>query len=407
MTSKFLLAAASAGLLFGAVQGAAAADAPKPPPITHAIAQALMDAQKAGNAKDYPTALAAIEKAKAVAGAKPYDTLMINRFAMGIHIGMNDLAAADVDAEAAADTDPGTIPDADKASVYKPALQLAMNSKHYDKAAKYAKMYLATTPPPPAADVGLAAQAMYLGGDFAGATAVAQKNIDAATAAGQRPQRNDLDIILATQVKQKDEVGAEKTLEALVANYNVQEDWNQIMGVALTTKGMRDIDYVYMGRLMFQQGGKITPSDASLIGSTASRLAFYGDAVQAQKLGGTGYPDAAVKADADKKTMPAQIAAGTKQNGQYNVKLAEALYGYGMYPEAITAAQLAKSKGGATDPTEPDMVIGMSQTAAGQYPAAATTFGAINQSNPASARVVRLWGYFAKGKANPSTAPAN
>ena len=78
-----------------------------------------------------------------------------------------------------------------------------------------------------------------------------------------------------------------------------------------------------------------------------------------------------------------------------------------MYPEAITAAQLAKSKGGATDPTEPDMVIGMSQTAAGQYPAAATTFGAINQSNPASARVVRLWGYFAKGKANPSTAPAN
>ena len=158
--------------------------------------------------------------------------------------------------------------------------------------------------------------------------------------------------MLATQVKQKDEVGAEKSLETLVANYNSPEDWNQIMGVALTTKGMRDIDYVYMGRLMFQQGGKITPSDASLIGSTASRLAFYGDAVQAQKLGGTGYPDAVAKADADKKTMPAQIAAGAKQNGQYNVKLAEALYGYGMYPEAITAAQLAKSKGGATDPTE-------------------------------------------------------
>ncbi|HYS46196.1 MAG TPA: hypothetical protein VEM35_07140, partial [Rhizomicrobium sp.] len=344
--------------------------------------------------------------AKAVSGPTPYDTLMINRFSMGIHIGMNDLAAAGMDAEAAADTDPSQIPDADKSAVYKPALQLAMNSKHYDKAMKYAKLYMATTPPPSASDMALATQALYLGGDYAGATAIAQKSIDAATAAGQKPARSDLDIILASQVKQKDEAGAEKTLELLVANFNTPEDWNQIMGVSLTTKGMRDIDYIYMGRLMFLQGAKISATDASLIGSTASRLAFFGDAVQAEKLGATGFPPAGPKADADKKTIPAQIAAGAKQNGQYNVKLAEALYGYGMYPEAITAAQLAKSKGGVTDPTEADMVIGMAQTAAGQYAAAVTTFGGITSPNPASARVVRLWGYFAKTKANPSTAAA-
>ncbi len=401
MTSKFLLAAVSAGMLFGAAQLATAADAPKPPKLTNAIAKNLQDAQKAGNAKDYPTALAAIDKAKAVSGATPYDTLMINRFAMGIHIGMNDLAAAGADAEAAADIDPSAIPDADKVNVYKPALQLAMNAKHYDKAIKYAKLYQALTPPPPAADQALIVQAFYLGGDYASATALAQKNIDAATAAGQKPQRNDLDVILAAQVKQKDEAGAEKTLEQLVANYNMPEDWNQLMAVSLTTKGMRDIDYVYMGRLMFlQSGGKIRPEDASLIGSTASRLAFYGDSVQAQKLGGTGFPDNAAKADADKKTMAAQIAAGAKQNGQYNVKLAEALYGYGMYPEAITAAQLAKSKGGAQDATEADMVIGMAQTASGQGAAAATTFAGISQPNAAAARVARLWGYYAKSKGN-------
>jgi hypothetical protein len=401
MTSKFLLAAVSAGMLFGAAQLATAADAPKPPKLTNAIAKNLQDAQKAGNAKDFPTALAAIDKAKAVAGPTPYDTLMINRFAMGIHIGMNDLAAAGADAEAAADTDPSAIPDADKVNVYKPALQLAMNAKHYDKAVKYAKLYQALTPPPPAADQALIVQAFYLGGDYASATGLAQKNIDAATAAGQKPQRNDLDVILAAQVKQKDEAGAEKTLEQLVANYNMPEDWNQLMAVSLTTKGMRDIDYVYMGRLMFlQSGGKVRPEDASLIGSTASRLAFYGDSVQAQKLGGTGFPDNTAKADADKKGMAAQIAAGAKQNGQYNVKLAEALYGYGMYPEAITAAQLAKSKGGAQDATEADMVIGMAQTASGQNAPAAATFAGISQPNAASARVTRLWGYYAKSKAN-------
>lgn len=407
MTKKYLLAALTAGLVLGMVTMADAASAPSDAPkITAGVLKHLAAAQKANNAKDYQTALSEIAEASKISDRTPYDTLMIERFSMSVHVGMGDLDAADVDAEAAADTDPTVIPANDKPGIYRAALQLALRAKHNDKAAKYAKLYLNTTPPPPESDTALIAQALYLGGDYTEAAAVAQKSIDAATAAGKKPDRNDLDIVMAAQVKQKDEAGAEKTLEQLVANYNAPDDWSQIMGVALTTKGMRDIDYVYMGRLMFLRGAKINPADASLVGSTASRLAFYGDSVQAQKLGGTGFPDNTTKADADKKSMPQQIAAGAKQNGQYNVKLAEALYGYGMYPEAIAAAQLAKTKGGATDPTEADMVIGMAQTASGQYAAAAQTFAGINQPNPASARVVRLWEYFAKSKANPTTAAA-
>ena len=405
MTSKFLIAAASVSLLYSA--SAMAADAPKGgPKLTHGIAVALTDAQKAIGTKDWPTALAAIDKAKAVSGPTPYDTLMINRFAMGIHGGMGDMVAADADAEAAADVDPSAIPDADKASVYKPALQLAVNAKHPDKAVKYAKLFLATTPPPSSADQALATMAIYQGGDYATATSIAQKNIDAATAAGQKPAISDLQIIMNSQVKQNDQAGAEKTLEALVANYGQPQDWNQIMAVALTTKGMRDIDYIYMGRLMFLQGGTVTPTDASLVGSTSSRLGFLGDAVEAQKHGATGFPPADAKADADKKTIPAQIAAGPKQNGLYNVKLAQALYGYGMYPEAIASAELGKSKGGDPDATEADMVIAMAQAASGQYAASVTTFSGIQAPNPAAARVVRLWGYFAKSKASPATAAA-
>ncbi len=48
---------------------------------------------------------------------------------------------------------------------------------------------------------------------------------------------------------------------------------------------------------------------------------------------------------ADRKSIPQQITAGAKQGGEYNVKLAQALYGYGMYAEAETAARLAKTKG--------------------------------------------------------------
>jgi hypothetical protein len=408
MTSKFILAALTAGLMLGAASGAAlAADAKAAAPkISSSVLKDLSAAQAANNKKDYPTAQAALAHAKTISDRTPYDDLMINRFSMSVHVGMGDLDGADVDAEAAADADPSVIPDADKGGIYRAALQLALRAKHNDKAVKYAKLYAATTPPPPASDQALIAQAYYLGGDFAGAATMAQKNIDTATAAGKMPERNDLDIVLAAQVKQKDEAGAEKTLEALVQDFGQPDDWNQIMGVALTTKGMRDIDYVYMGRLMFLQNGKITASDASLVGSTASKEGLYGDAVQAEKLGGTGFPPADAKADADKKTFAQQIAAGTKQNGQYNVKTAEAAYGYGMFSDAETLARQAKTKGGSQDPTEPDMVIGMAQAAQGKYADAATTFGGINQSNPASARVTRLWGYFVKSKANPTTATA-
>jgi len=402
MTSKFLLAAASAAILLGVASTAIAAEAPKGPKPTAAVLKNLQAAQTANNKKDFPAALAAIDAAKKVSDRTPYDDYLIARFATSIHIGMQDLDAADVDAEAAADLDPSAIPDTEKPAVYNTAMQLALRGKHTDKAVKYAKAYLATTPPPTGKDLETVVMALYQGGDYAGATALAQKNIDAAIAANQKPPRNDLDVILASQVKQKDEVGAEKTLETLVANYNMPDDWNQIMGVALTTKGMRDVDYVYMGRLMFLQGGKITPSDASLIGATASRLGFLGEAAQAQKLGGTGFADPGPKIEADKKTFAQQVAAGPKQNGVYNVKTAEAAYGYGMYPEAEALAKAAKEKGGVQDSTEPDMVLGMAQAAQNKYADAAQTFGAINQSNPASARVARLWGYYAKVKANPA-----
>ena len=85
MTSKILIAAASVSLLFAA--NAMAADAPKPPPMSNAMAKALTEAQKAETAKDFPAALKAIDKAKAVSSPTPYDTLMMNRVAMDVNEG--------------------------------------------------------------------------------------------------------------------------------------------------------------------------------------------------------------------------------------------------------------------------------------------------------------------------------
>ena len=404
MTSKFVLAAFSATLLLGAAHGAMAADKPPAgPKITPAVLKPLSEAQTANNKKDFPAALAAVEKAKAVPDRTPYDNYMIHRFAMSVHIGMQDMPGAATEIEAALDPDPSVVPEADKASIYKTALQLASMQKQNDKALAYAKILQATTPPPDAETQALIVGTLYRAGDYAGATVIAQKNVDAAVAAGKPPAKSDLDIIMASQVKQKDEAGAERTLEQLVATYGMQEDWDQLSSVALTTKGMRDLDYVYMGRLIQLQAGKVKASDATLVGSAANsnKLGLYGDAEQMQKAGGPA-PDP--RAAADKASLPKQIADGAKNDGEYNVKTAEAAYGYGQYADAEHLARAAKTKPGVKDPTEPDMVLGMALAAQGKYAEAATVFDTVKPSNPASARVVRLWTYFTKTKANPATA---
>ncbi len=406
MTSKLLLAAFSASLLLGAAHGAMAADAkPAPIKLSPAVLKALQAAQAANNKKDYPAALAAIQQAEAVSDRTPTDNYQIHRFAMSVHIGMQDMPGAATEIETALDADPSVVPEAEKATMYKTALQLALMQKHNDKALAYAKVLQASTPPPDADTQSLIASALYRGGDYDGVIAIAQKNIDAAKAAGKPPAKSDLNNIKNAQVNKKDEAGAEQTLEAIVANYGEQQDWDELSRVALTTRGMRDIDYVYMGRLMVAQAGKLKAEDATMVGSAANsnKLGLYGDAETMQKFGGPA-PDP--RAAADKKTLPKQIADGAKNDGEYNVKTAEAAYGYGQYADAEKLARAAKTKPGVKDPTEPDMVIAMSLAAQGKYAEAAAIFETIKPTNGASARVVRLWTYYTKTKANPATAAA-
>ena len=213
------------------------------------------------------------------------------------------------------------------------------------------------------------------------------------------------ETLISAQVKLKDEAGAEQTLEMRVAAYNDPEDWTQMIDITMGTKGLRDVDAVYLGRLLFATGAKVSSQDATIVGQTASKLTFFGDAVNAQQHGGTGFADPVARADADKKTIQAQIAAGQKQGGQYNVKLAEALYSYGMYPEAEAAARLAQTKGGATDPSEAPMVIGMAEVGQGKYTDAVASFGQVTGGSPATPRIARLWSDYAKIKASPP-APA-
>jgi len=371
--------------------------------LTRAVNNALAEAQKATNAGDLAAASAALDKARAVSGKTDYDDYMINSVAVTVAVKSQNLTAAATAAEAAADSP--AIPDDQKAATLRTALILANNQKHFDKSVVYAKALAATNPTDQTSQTAII-QAYYFAKDYPDAITAIQKRIDADKAAGKPVDRQTLQMMLDIKVAQKDEAGAEQILEQLVATYNDPADWTQMIDVAISSKGIRDVEVIWLGRLMFASGAKPSQQDLNLFGSNASRLTFFGDAQIAQQHGGTGYPDPSPRADADKKTIQAQIAAAQKQNGNYSAKLSEALYSYGMYPEAETIAKLAISKGGATDPTEAPMVLGQSLLAQGKYDDAVAAFGQVQGGGPATARITRLWVALANIKKNPPQAAA-
>jgi TolA-binding protein len=227
---------------------------------------------------------------------------------------------------------------------------------------------------------------------------LAKQRIDTMKKTGKVPDRATLRMLLSAQASLKDEAGIADTLEEEVADYNDPADWVQVIGITFNSPGLRDQDAIWLGRLMYVVGAPVSSNDAAMVGQIASQHGFFGDAVTAKTHGATLDPDPGPRADEDKKTMPQQIVGAQAGDGTYNAKLAEALYGYGMYPEAEAAARLAMQKGGNVDASEAPMVLGQALTAQKKYDDAVTAFGQVSGGGPATARVARLWADYAKIK---------
>ena len=405
MTTRSPRVLLAAVLLAGSAIALLSTAASAAPSLSGQVQSHLADAQKAATKQDFAGANTALAAAKAAA-KNDYDNYMINRITIAVAYGQNDTVTAATAAQAAVES-PGQ-PDADKFTNTKLALQLTTMNKQYDKAMMDAKSLEGMKEAATDAQVPtLIAQAYYFGGDFASAKTAAQRNVDAAIKAGKTPDRQSLELLMSSQVGLKDDAGAQQTLEEQVKYYNDPADWSQMIDVAITQNGIRDLDAVWLGRLLFAVGGKVTQDDANMVGAIASHLTFFGDAVNAKTHGGVVDPDPSPRADADKKTIDQQIAGANAANGTYSAKVAEALFSYGMYDKAEQMAQLSVSKGGnAQDPSEAPMVLAQSQAMQGKYDDAIANFGKVTGGGPATARVARLWSEYTALKKNPPAPPA-
>lgn len=403
MTSKSLPA-----VLLAAILGASALTAlpalakDSGPTLSRDVGKQLQAAVTALNAKDYKTALTDIQAAQAVTDQTDFDKFRVNEFLSIVYNDMGDKAAAEGPALAAADST--VIPDDDKADIYLRALALAEDNKHYDKAVAYGKKFEALGKPDARVTAAMLQSYAELGDD-ANTKIYLKKVMDATSAAGQKPDEYLLQTEFNLAIKAHNEAGAEKALEELAVNYNEPGDWRQLIDVMFSTRGMRASDIIHLGRLLYASTATVSKDDATLVAQAANQQGFYGDAQTSVSKGAAPIAGLAGKVAQDKKSLGAQIAAGPKQGGQYNAKLAEALYGYGEYAQAETAARAAIAKGGASDPSEAPMVLGEALFAQGKYADAAQAFAGV-KGGPATARIAETWQEYAQAKARDAAAPA-
>jgi tetratricopeptide (TPR) repeat protein len=419
MKTKTIRAALAAGLfgaasLFALNAYAAAADTTGPKVSSKVIGAPLQEAQKLIQAGDNQGALAKVHEAQALPGRTPDDDYVINEFLASASIGTKDYTTAATAYEAMADS-PVLSEDPNKAQTLHNALILATNVKHYQKAIGYGQQLQALGPVDDKVTASLS-EAYYYTNDFAHAQEMAQKSVDAAKAAGKMPDRGAMQIILNSEAGQKNEAAAETTLEQLAVGYGDPQDWGQIIDIALGTKGMRDIDALYLNRLRFASGGNAKEDDYTLAAGIATQLYFPGEARAILTEGmGKGIvrsgkaqamlAQARSKAAADEKSIPSQEAAAEKQGGEYNVKLAQAEYGYGRYAQAEAAARRAMAKGGMKDASEAQMVLGQALVGQGKYADAITAFQAVS-GGAAVTKAAHLWADWATYKSKSAAASA-
>lgn len=399
-----LLRAAGLGALLAAAALTPAAAADKPS-LTGAVQSNLGAAQQALAKGDVKGAQADIAKAEAVEGKKPYDDLMINLVKTSVEINAGDLPAADAAAEAAADNP--AIPDDQKKAVYTNGLIMSLNAQHFDKAMAYAKQMEALNP----TELALwsyIAYAYNAKSDYQGVLSASKKVFDIAKTTNAKVDRNIYINYAVAQQSTNDMAGVVATFETLVQTYNDPSDWTQLIDLALGTKGLRDLDAIYLGRLLIATNAAITADQASIIGHTASSLTFWGDAETMKEHGGTGFPDPAASAAKDKAGIPALLAqaAKDKNGGLLYATVAQAQYSYGLYADAEASARQAMAKGGDKDVSEPQMVLAMALAGQGKYQDAIAAFQAVTGGSDATKRAAQLWILYCNVKLAPPAAAA-
>lgn len=382
--------------------------------VSKELAKPLVAAQTAMKAGDMAAALAHVKEAQAMPAHTPFDDYTINEFLANIYIAQKDYANAAGAFEAMADS-PLLPPDKAK-DVLTNAVLLDSNSNKPDKVIAYSTR-LEAMGPLDSKVVGAVAVSYYNSGNVQKAQQLATAEMNAATAAGRTPDQTILDIIARSQLKSNDFSGASKTLETLAVTAGDPNVWGQLIDLAFSTKGLTDIDALDLYRLRIATNATTSLDDYAIMAQITTKAGYPGETVSFLEHGmalgvvkagdkaGAQLGTARAKVTADKASLPAfEAQAKARKTGDYDVKLAEAFYGYGRYEDTAEAASRAMSKGGVKDPNEAPLLLGMALAMQGKNPEAVDALSKVSGSGGA-AKIAHLWTLYAQRKYTTAAKP--
>lgn len=395
-----------------------AADDSAKPKISKALNKPLSDAQKAFNTKDWPTMIADMKLAQAVADQTDYDKYIVNYYSGLAYYNSGDKATATPYFLAAAELTAAS-PE-DHASSIHIAIDLENQAKDYAKVIelglKAEKDGVLNSPA--AAELSVA---FYNTSDYVNAKLYAQKSIDADTAAGKVPDRAAYQVVLMSQNRQKDVPGELSTLGIMAKNFGDPEDWGNYIDVSLgtlPTLPSREVAALYYYRLRLTVGAKTKSEDYLLMCDLSLGLRYPGEAqrtVQAGLKAGVldqTQPKVAAclnKANAEARTdepglAAADAAAAKLGTANGDVSVAEDYYGYDRLADAARVAQRAIGKSG-PKAVEAQLLVGVVQAVQGDA-AAAQSLAAV-RGDAALEKAAGAWTLYVTRKyGQPATPPA-
>lgn len=394
-------AAVVCGASLAGITPAQAAEAPKHT-VSREVGKPLKAAQDDLQKGDYKDALAKLSEADAMPKKSAYEQHLIHEMEGYAYVRSHQYS------QAAKALEPGlTDGFLDAAQIPQRTVALAQLNyqvKNYDKAIQYGtqaidKGYADAQMPT------LVGQAYYLKGDWKGVQRFEKQQVAADEKKGAAPSNEALQLLLSSCLKLNDETCTDNALQDLVVYHPKPEYWQQLLySMFKTVKSDRNLLQTY--RLAAEVDVLKRPEDFIDFAQLAIEAGSPGEAEQAMQKGlqANIFPDARTKGKAQRLLTDAQRAskrdqaslsksaqeAASASNGQQDVGLGLAYFGYQQYDKAIQALTQGISKGGLKSAGEAHLLLGIAQLKAGNKDAALKSFKSV-KGDPTLERLATLW----------------
>lgn len=389
-----------------ALTPAAATAAEKGQQISRVIAKEMQAAQKAVQANQWAEALKNLEAAETHSGLTPFDLKTIYYLKGFANVKLNQLKPAQAAFEKALAT--GAASAEDVSGITRTLFSIAASTQQYAKAVEYGKQ-IADAGSASVTDLSIIAQSYYLLKDCNNSVVWADKAIAAARKAGDAPKEGVYQFKLQCAFDGGDTPKTMVVLEDLIRLTGKTTYWNSLLRLQRQDE-KEDRNLLMIYRIMYNTNAMNAGSDYMEMAQLLGDAALPGEAQAVlEKALTTGLikddqkdrtnrllNSMKTRADADRKGLVKLDAEATKNPaGELDVKLAEVYYGFGDYPNALTALTRAFMKGQIKHLDEGYVYLGLTQAALKNSAEARKAFTALKTVPNMSPRVIKLWALYA------------